>query len=243
MYIPADQDCFRSRSAIPAYLSSAGESRRRRYHVALGRFVEMFARVETVLPLVLSNYGKTSLVSARGAFGRRSFEDAVTELQRLGRLQDASTSERCDDLLKILAQLLLITKTRNGLLHWSDFAPHEGSQLVNDAVGACAIPSPHAGLTASPRVKQSPMSTHTLDEMWSDLQKILIHLLIWHVDRPLLDASDFTAVPGTEWRYIPRSTTAPGPATAGAGQTEPKPLRRQTSRVTRQYRRAPGSPR
>jgi hypothetical protein len=166
----------------------------RAYRLALGEFVEVFATAEIFIHFVLRWYTKTPAVIARAVFsGTR------TDVTRgfLTRMADANiiNAQDWDDLKPIIDQLGVINNKRNDLLHYGAMGVAEGDAYVSNAMMALI----------DARIMSFPVSPQILNNMTSDLRKILIHLARRHMGRPAPrgEHPEMDEVLRAAWRYIP----------------------------------------
>jgi hypothetical protein len=105
------------------------------YHLALGRFVDAFARLETLLRMVLFRYARTP-----GQIGPAVFSGARTAviqgyLRRLAEV-NAIGPEQWAVLEPVVRQLTIIADKRNDILHYGGQAVGTGQGFVTNAMTA-----------------------------------------------------------------------------------------------------------
>jgi hypothetical protein len=196
----------------PATLDGAQE-RVRAYRLALGEFVDMFATVETFVHNVLRNYTKSSFRMSNAVFsGVRT--DAATKLLRRIREIEQIGDEAWADLEPVLTQLSVINDRRNQILHHGAEGIAEGTGHVTNALLA----------HMDDRITSFPISAKILNDMTSDLRKIMLHFynrhmgkLQWPASNSIEAANDILRAP---WRYTPESP--PRKPKAGKGQQRRK---------------------
>ncbi len=174
---------------IPAAHTKEGKERLRAYYEALGRFVDMFARVETAMTLTLWHYAKTAPEIAKIVHaGTKVIDTGATYIKQLAAVTNA-TQEIKDDLENVLQQLGIINGVRNHILHYGATSVAEGRAIVSNAFKAKGEP------------KSFPISPTDLNHMTDDLTKIAAHLNEIHLGKP----SEHTILGNpmnTPWRYI-----------------------------------------
>lgn len=196
---------------VPAAETKEGKERLRAYYEALGRFVDMFARVETAITLTLWAYAKTKPEIAKVIFAGAKIEIGSTYIKQLSEASGAPQEAR-DDLLDVLQQVGIINGVRNNVLHYGAVSVAEGNAIVSNALKAKGEPT------------EFPISPAALDSMTVDLRKITFHLNYRHLGRPtprsaygqaLLD-SVFRA----PWRY--KHPAPPKARTKAAAHRKPR---------------------
>jgi len=157
---------------IPASKTPEGQTRLREYYEALGRFVDLFARAETAVTLTLWHYAKTAPAIAKIVFAGTRVEQGSKYIKQLALATGASKVLR-DDLEDVLQQLGIINGARNAILHYGTEPESvaKGKAIVSDALRAKAQPTTF------------PISPTVLNEMISDLYKIIGHLNLRHLGR------------------------------------------------------------
>lgn len=205
-------------SSLPMYRVTAadtpeGKERLRAYYEALGRFVDMFARVEVALTLTLWHYAKTPPEIAKIVHGGTKATDAgATFIKQLAAVMKAPAEIQAD-LEDVISQMAEIKSVRNLILHNGAASVAEGRAIVSDAYKAKGEP------------RKFPVSPTILDDMTADLRKIAAHLNEIHLGKrseysllgsPRLDA----------WRY-----KRPSPKTEPSKTGQAR--RRKKHRLTR----------
>jgi hypothetical protein len=115
---------------IPVSETPEGKERLRAYYEALGRFVDIFARVETAVTLTLWRYAKTSPEIAKIIFAGAKIELGSTYIKQLAEATGASQEAR-DGLTNVLQQLGIINGVRNAVLHYAEGCDAAGGALAN----------------------------------------------------------------------------------------------------------------
>jgi hypothetical protein len=205
---------------IPVSETPEGKERLRAYYEALGRFVDIFARVETAVTLTLWRYAKTSPEIAKIIFAGAKIELGSTYIKQLAEATGAPPEAR-DDLTNVLQQLGIINSVRNAVLHYGATSVAEGRAIVSNVLKAKGEPTVF------------PISPTALDEMTTDLRIIALHLNYRHLGRPLprgsLGTETLDKALSAPWQYkhpVPppaRSKAAERPRSRKLGQ---KPSRR-----------------
>lgn len=154
----------------PASHTEEGKRRVQAYYESLGRFVDMFAGVETAITLTLRKYAKTAPEIAKIVFSRTSLAQSCALIKELAQAT-GSAPELREDLTSVLKQLGIITEVRNSVLHNGAKSVAEGQGLVSNALRAKKVPM------------EFPISPEALDKMTSDLRLIAVHLNYRHLGR------------------------------------------------------------
>jgi len=211
-------------------------------YLALSRFFDLFAKVEIATQLVLAHYSKLPLTTARGVLASFHIDDTVAALQRLLMVRKDIDKAIADDLRLVLPQLASISRARKDLLlclptslppDEFEFNPTPARDTTWDTDNGSRTDE-----TGSAAPFRASMIFQHLDSMSTDLRKILVHLLVRHVEQPMLGPGNFHPVFAARWQYVlsiedkPRSDLnlkAPLPS-------RDKRTWRQTSRFNRQRR-------
>jgi hypothetical protein len=157
---------------IPASQTPDGQKRLREYYEALGRFVDMFSRVEAAATLTLWHYAKTSSEIAKVIFAGTRVESGSTFIKQLAAATNVNQELR-DDLEDVLQQLGIINRVRNEILHY-------GAEPESVASGRAIVSD---GLKAKGEPTTFPVTPTILGDLTSDLHKIIGHLDIRHLGR------------------------------------------------------------
>jgi hypothetical protein len=157
---------------VPASETEEGKKRLQAYYEALGRFVDMFARVETAIALTLWMYAKTKPQIAKIIFAGARIDTSSTYIKQLAEATSAPQELR-DDLVDVLQQVGIINHVRNYVLHYGATSVAEGNAIVSDVLKAKGQPT------------EFPISPTALDNMTTDLRKITFHLNYRHLGRPV----------------------------------------------------------
>ena len=153
---------------VPASDTEEGKKRLSAYYEALGRFVDMFSRVETTVTLTLWHYAKTSPEIARVIFAGARMDLSSTFIKQLAETTGAPTDLQTD-LAEVLQQASIINKVRNDILHYGANFVAEGAATVSNFIRAKGEPS------------SFPISPDLLADMTKDLSKIWSHLEYLHL--------------------------------------------------------------
>jgi len=178
----------------PASETKEGRARLKAYRLALGTFIEMFAKVEMAMHFTLRNYTKTDTGIARAVFSGVRAHAAADHLRRLAEIKVIGEGD-WKALCPLLSQLQLINGRRNIILHYGAEKIAEGQGFATDALIALTLDS----------VRSFPISPTILRDMTHDLKKIFIHLYVDHLGRPPLRGRhpSLTRVLLAAWRYKP----------------------------------------
>jgi hypothetical protein len=161
---------------ISASETEEGKKRLSEYYEALGRFVDLFSRLEAAVTFTLWHYAKTSPDIAKIIFAGAKIEVGSAYIKQLAKAT-AATQELQDDLEYVLQQVGDINSARNFILHYGAESVAEGNAFVTNALKAKGEPT------------SFPISPTILDQMSSDLRKISLHLNYRHLGRlPLRSA-------------------------------------------------------
>ena len=149
--------------------------RARVYRLALGEFVNFFAKIESAMFYVLLWHTKTKAPIGKAIFSGTRVETASGFLRRLADVGSIEAAEWAK-LEPAIAQLHTINEVRNTLLHHVTQGVEEGRAFVTDALRALTIE----------RMRVYPISPGILDAMAYDCRKIFLHLIVRHSGRPAL---------------------------------------------------------
>jgi hypothetical protein len=201
----------------PAAETQAGQRRLRAYRLALGEFVEVFARAEIFMHFVLRWYTKTPAVIARVVFSGTRTDVAIAHLRRLAEAEVVEPVKWAE-LKPVIDQLGDINSARNRILHYGAEAVAEGEGFVTNALMA------HVANKAT----YFPISPEILRDMTADLRNILFHL-VRHMGRPALRGHhpEIDAALKAAWLY----------------KQQPQPSPPYKTKSPRPSKRAPKSPR
>jgi hypothetical protein len=177
-----------------------GKARAREYRLALGTFVDAFAKVESGMFYVLLWQTKTKVPVGKAIFSGTRVETASSFLRRLADVGDMDAAE-WEQLEPVLTQLHIINDVRNTLLHHVTQGVEDGRALVTDALRALTVD----------RIRVYPISPAILEAMTRDCRKIFLHLVTRHSGRPALRGKhpELDEVLRDAWRYIPPRPTPP----------------------------------
>jgi hypothetical protein len=152
---------------VKASDTEEGKRRLQEYYSALGRFIDMFAQVETALTFTLWHYAKTPPEIAKIIFSGDRVDNSSQYIKQIAEATNATQDLR-DDLTYIFDQLGIINGNRNHIVHYGAQSIAEGDGLVSNAFKAKGEP------------KEFPVSPTALDDMTADLRKISFHLRYRH---------------------------------------------------------------
>jgi hypothetical protein len=159
------------------------------YYESLGRFVDMFARVETTITIALWTYANTMPDIARVIFAGAKIEVSCAYMRQLAQARGYPQAI-LDDLENVLQQLGIINGVRNAILHYGATSVETGNAVVSNAFKAKGEPTIF------------PISPTLLDEMYWDLRKIMTHLKQNHLGPPPLPVNKRVSdVLGAAWQY------------------------------------------
>lgn len=161
---------FNQSYVVPASETEEGKKRLQAYYEALGRFIDMFARVETAVTLTLWHYARTIPEIAKVIFAGAKIEISSKYIKQLSLATNAADAIKLD-LENVLQQLGIINGVRNAILHYGAESVAEGQAIVSNALRAKGEPNVF------------PISPTALEEMTADLRKIAAHLEYRHLAR------------------------------------------------------------
>lgn len=140
------------------------------YHLALGRFVDAFARLENLLRLVLFRYARTPHPIGPAVFSGARTRTIHSFLKRLAEVSMIAPNE-WTILKPVLDQLAIIADKRDDILHYGGQAFGSGTGFVTNAL-----------TTLNERTRKVfPISAPILTHMTFDCEKIILHLLAEHM--------------------------------------------------------------
>jgi hypothetical protein len=152
---------------VKASDTKEGKQRLQEYYSALGRFIDMFAQVETAVAFTLWHYAKTQPNIAKIIFSGDRIDSSSKYIKQLAEATNVAYDLQID-LKYVFDQLGIITVVRNDIVHYGANSIAEGSGLVSNAFKAKKEP------------KEFPISPASLDDMTSDLLKVSFHLRYKH---------------------------------------------------------------
>jgi hypothetical protein len=191
-----EADMARSAADILGKLPfSLPEHERRRYWLALGRFVDAFSRVESLAMAVFWRLTGLDIPTARALFSGVRLDAAKDNIRRLLEVQQAPKMLR-DEVSAVFAQLTAINAARNDLLHYGPQDDGQGGMLATNRLVA----------HDQERAREGVISAEVLDTMSEDLAKIELHLLA-HLWSGLVPSEDLETIQSEArrraWRYKP----------------------------------------
>ena len=176
--------------------TKAGKDREDEFLHALGRFVVNFSRAETALQAVLWHYAKTHETIARCLFSGVHIDVGMNYIRRIAEATNAPKEDR-EDLDRLFAQLRVINKVRNDILHHGIHSDAEGNAFLTNALLA-HLPQ---------NVTVMPISVEELNKMTTDVRQIVVTLIVRHAGRMPVQSDEnrraleeFVRAP---WRYKP----------------------------------------
>jgi hypothetical protein len=192
---PRLRDFYIERPILNPAETEEGKARAREYRLALGTFIDTFAKVEQAMFFVLTWRTKTKTQVARAVFSGARTDTASGFLRRLADVGSIDTAE-WDKLEPVLNQLRIINDLRNTLLHNTTTGVESGRGFVTDAIRALN----------QDRMRVFPISPAILDTMTHDCRKIFLHLIVQHAGRPVVllgKHPELDEILRAAWRYIP----------------------------------------
>jgi hypothetical protein len=172
-------------------LTEAGAIAQREYFLELGRFVSMFALVETIVFFTLRRYTGVNKTVAKAVFSGVQIETAMSFIKRTMDGKRKSP-ELIKDITFVFDQLGVIKGARNSILHY-------GAHAVENNVGYVTNIVTHP----TKRATVFPISPKILSHMTHDCRKIVSHLLLNHDPRPSTPDADAEMLQfvNAPWRY------------------------------------------
>lgn len=177
--------------ATPAQLREASE-----YWAALGHFIDLFARAESMLQVLLWRKAGVTHQVAQAVFSGVRI-DAAKDF--INRIHAANDEERDPQLIETFEQLGVISKARNDIVHFGTVTSGTDRFMTNALLAH--VPA---------KVRTVVVSASILDDMTADLVRIVLHLAkvaSSDEDRAKIEA----AFPETRgpWRYRPLPRALP----------------------------------
>src|SRR2546427_4943255 len=124
---------FYDKMPIDPSQTEEGQARAQEYRLALGTFVDAFAKVESGMFYVLLWQTKTKTTVGKAIFSGTRVETASSFLRRLADV-GSMDAEEWAQLEPVITQLHIINEVRNTLLHHVTQGVEEGRGLVTDAL-------------------------------------------------------------------------------------------------------------
>jgi hypothetical protein len=198
-----------------------GRLRLRAYSLALGEFVDAFARAERDMHVVLRWHTKTPDKVARAVFSGVRTSEASNFLRRLHTAEIIDAAEWAE-LEPVIVQLGKLNDARNLILHYGADQVAEGEGIATNR--SIALPEEAA--------KTIPISPGILRRMSWDIAKIRTHLRARHMGRRLLRGQrpDIDEMLHAAWRYIPPPQATKRPS-ADKSRRKLNPDKRQPQRL------------
>ena len=164
------------------------------YHRELGRFIDMFAKVEMELQLALWHYAKTTKEVSRAIFSGTRIDGSIKFIRRILAAQKSSDSSRTD-LEFIFAQITAINDVRNDIIHHGAHSISGGYAIITNSF--IALTKEH--------IKTHRIAPGILSNMTFDLIKILVHLRVRHSGRKVPPTIEKHVQPWlhASWQYKP----------------------------------------
>jgi hypothetical protein len=157
---------------IPASQTPEGRKRLAEYYEALGRFVDVFSRVEAAVTLTLWHYAKAPPEIAKVVFSGTKVDVGSQYIKQIASATNVPQELR-EDLEDVLQQLGIINRARNYIMHYGaePESVARGNAIVSDALKAKGEPT------------SFPISPILLEQMTADLHKIITHLNVRHLGK------------------------------------------------------------
>jgi hypothetical protein len=166
-----------------------------RYYEELGRFIDVFADVESNLQLALWKIAKLRSPIAQALLSNSRVAEASSQIKRLAHALGWSAKRR-DRLTILFSQLGVITQTRNDMLHFG--AIHRGDG-VHEITNILYVYEPG-------RIRTTKISVEILQSMVSDLLIIASELSVMRKGRKSSATMRRAAAqmpPKRAWQYKP----------------------------------------
>ena len=191
---------------MAALATPEARQRYQAYCLALGEFIDCFARAEVGLHIAFKHLTKMPDPVARALLSGARIEVTIGYLRRLAEVEFIDATE-WKELEPVLTHLNEINDVRNSLLHYGAQKVEEGKAFITNVFRALTLD----------RVVKTPISPMKLSAMTYDLRKIYLHLSARHMGRDDLTANypEVKDVLAAAWRYIhvppPQKPTADKP--------------------------------
>ena len=179
-----------------AMVKSKNPYSRDRYWRSLGMFADAFADVETGMHILLWERARIPHEVSQALCSGVRIKEAMNLVRRVGEVYPVS-AEILADQEYIFAQLNVITKLRNDVLHYGSKPLKTGEFVVSNWITALG----------QERLRRTVLSSAVLLDLARDLRKIQIHLIERHLWREPGLGSPFPkgdlALLDAAWKYIP----------------------------------------
>lgn len=165
------------------------------YMLALGEFISEFAWIEHLLFDLLRQEAGVDLLRAKALFSGVRI-DAAKDL--INRLHEVSEIERDPELVRAFAQIGVITRMRNDLVHYGSSGDPDVEQFVSN----------HRTAHTARALRESLVSAEILEAMRMDLVQIsliLMEALQWGGPLTRAKKAEYLELAGSPWRYKPAS--------------------------------------
>jgi hypothetical protein len=168
----------------------------RQYLESLGRFISAFAETEVNLQTVLWHFAGVPSPTAPAVFSGVRVDAAMKLINRIAEAQKWKKTRK-EKLTPVFQRLGQITKLRNDILHY-------GAKPSSLNFTTWTVTNRLFAHTAA-RIRETHVSSETLDHATRDLQKISSHLIViaWGQLMPRKTRASVAEGLKHAWRYKP----------------------------------------
>lgn len=185
---------FSTEEELWKWIDSA-EKKNAPFNFALGRFISMFSALEAKLQAALWKFAGVSPPSAQAVFSGVRVDGAMQFINRLADAQNWDKARK-DELQFMFAQLGIINRLRNDLLHYGA----SWQELEDETFVITNKPFVHV----PDRIQETRITPEILKDATFDTAQILLRLILfaWSDEYPEA-RKQFDPVLSTSWRYKP----------------------------------------
>ncbi len=162
------------------------------YFLALGEFIDQFARTEMFLHVILRHYAKINWDVGAAILSGVRVDTAMSFIKRITEIHDPGEETRIE-INDLFQQLAEVNKLRNDIVHY-------GSQVRDDV----RIVSNRIAAHTHDRIREFSVSPQTLKDAATDLNAINVRLsfrVLHHM--PIGLHKPFEPILNAPWRYKP----------------------------------------
>lgn len=174
---------------IPGYSQTPAD---RKYLLALGQFIDQFAKNEAMVHLLLQTLCKVRPKIAAAVFSGARIDGAMSFIKRIMEVENPGKAKR-EEIDDLLPRLREIAALRNDIVHY-------GSRVYGDQ----RIVTNEFLAHTDTRVRKIQVSPQMLRDATYDLNKINIHLVFNVLRGPRTPGTEpFLTILNSPWRYKP----------------------------------------
>ena len=172
----------------------------KRYWLALGALVHAFAQIEKVVYATVIRLAKVPRPVGQAMLSGQNLDQLCAILKRVVVAHKHGKAIK-SDIDDIVSQLGIITRARNDILHFGTTF-REGAMHPVSNIHKEYIPE---------RMREISVSVDVLQQMATDLDRMLVHLIAYCTGLSRRDAAQFLLrdPPATSWQYKPSSPVLP----------------------------------